>query len=851
MSFVASDTSSYGPLDYPKSDLNPLGPGEDPTKFILASSWNPLNEAVHDTKQGVISGSLFGFREAPGPLSFISGSGVFMWAASGNLNFNRFGITNKIAHGPVVSKGDVLVYDGTTFVVLSTGSAGSVLTVDSLGLTGVKWVTGNLVDVESFRQVGFTDSQTIQAAVNSGLPLTFPRRTYVISSGSSIINATCPLMYGNETILTVTSGAIVNTDTNHVEHVPIMQVRGLPRFSMLGSWIVDGNRDSMTYPTGTTDFGRGTLAFGSAGRRTNAQLEFVPGADNATPCRNIYIENMLVRNSYQNGLVFWQTSGSVLNNVKTENSTFNGFVSHGVTNWTEIDCEHRRDGVSSAVPTTMLPAGFGDRCGTQVREIPANFTAALLNMPSIPVPLAANGMVNYGVHVIRGFAEECNVESYFLRSCFPGTITNTVSRNVGYTRVTGSWFIPSHFWVEAGFFRLNDLVAVQTTDNSGSGWQRPTVLNMQAFGGIGTNSAAIPINVDGVFPLVASNIQGVCGRNSAGLKMRNFDKGLRVRSNMMLNNVFVEGCSDVPIYVDDDTNFENIPPHMITLRDVRVENWDAPSALSFNKFGTVSGSADGIVVDGFTSRDGHTALASTDDHALIDFALSMATVNTDGLQLLRLDMDCTNTGSAQNYNGVRLRIGSGSKNVKIDFASCNSPFTAVRVGGSGNGGVRNLSVRGNVDLATRLFLIDQAGSSTAIESLDVRDMFTSGTVTEFFNFMNMSTGSITSLRVQGNRFGGSAHARTFPVGAGRINTGSNTFFVEASKFIWKDNLDEYGSAVDGLVFDMRRRFSVSGSLLSVSPNYLGEIAWADDSSTWLGIDPKTTGSWARQTMLGS
>jgi hypothetical protein len=391
-------------------------------------------------------------------------------------------------------------------------------------------------------------------------------------------------------------------------------------------------------------------------------------------------------------------------------------------------------------------------------------------------------------------------------------------------------------------------VAIQTTDNDVNGWQRPTVAHLHAFGGIGSGSSTIPINQDGVFPLIANNIQGVCGRDPVtGLRMRNFERGMRVRSNMMVSNVFMEGMTNNPIYIDDDVNFESLPPHMITLRDIRVENWDATAALSVNKFGTVSGTAEGLLVDGFVSRDGHTSASSTDDHAIIDFSTTMASSNVDGLRLLRLDIDCFNSASVQNFNGVRLRVGSGSKDVQLDFTNCANAFSAVRVGGTSAGGIRNLSVRGNFDSPWRVLLLDQGGSSTSIESVDIQDVFTSGTQSEFFFFQNMTTGSILTMRVQNNRFGGGALARTFPSSAGNINTGSDTFFVECTKFIWKDNTEDYGSNTGGggKVYDMRRVFGSATTLGSATPYYGNEMVRRSDTGYVFLGKSTTQGDWSQ------
>lgn len=131
------DNSSLPPT---KTALTPLPPGADPNKYIRAADYNALMNANLDLRTAVVNGKYHGLAaQASQPVPVNSTN--FFWLKTNNqLHFVYAGPTdNQIAYGPITTKGDMLVYNGTNFVRLPVGTNGHVLTADSVEVSGTKW----------------------------------------------------------------------------------------------------------------------------------------------------------------------------------------------------------------------------------------------------------------------------------------------------------------------------------------------------------------------------------------------------------------------------------------------------------------------------------------------------------------------------------------------------------------------------------------------------------------------------------------------------------------------------------------------------------------------------------------
>lgn len=710
---------------------------------------------------------------------------------------------------------------------------------------------GAPIDVETFRQPGFTDAQTIQAAVNEGVGLVFPTRTYTINAGETIVNTLCHYMLCSNTTWRIGNGAIVNTDASHDNFTPFMQVRGVQGFLLEGSLIIDGNAANQTYPATQPNFGRGTNTQTSAGRRFNGIVEFTAGADNLTPCRDIIIRGQIeVKNGYLNGLVFAQTVRTTVEGVYTHENAVNGISVENATSFLANSTRHYRDGVSAAYPSFGGNGNEGDRAGIQAREALGTFTSVNLEMPWI-ASTDGNNLPNYDIAYVNCSAEECQVEGLFQRMCFPGRMVNCYSLNVCYGRSPSTSFHGAHFWQEGGWYERVDCVGVQRTNNTSLGYQLPDGSVLQTFNGDGTGSTGgAPITYGGTFKSSMVGEKLVCGDTASPGRavQQNYFRGTRVYSEADVSQLYIEGVTDSFLLIQNDVNFNNLPPRNVTLRDVVFENGvtcDLP--ISVTRFGTPVGNADGFVWDNIKVRSISTTLAGTDDHAVIDFANNMAS-HILTATLTNLDFDCSNSGSATNYNGVRLRTPYGS-DLKVHFTKCATALTPVRASGAssaGNGGFAKLEITGFLSACLRCWLIDatnwtaNADSFTFdIDAVGITDQlfFVTGFTTFKFNAF------IAKYRVQA-----SSLSRTFPSGAGNITTTDNSFFSEAIWYQWGPNNDNYGSnnpTVD--IYDMKRRFSDITNLNAAKPYYVGEmVIKTDDGTVWLGVTKTgTTGLWSQ------
>lgn len=707
---------------------------------------------------------------------------------------------------------------------------------------------GVFVNVESFRQPGFTDAQTIQAALNSGLPLGFPKRTYTINRGETVINTLCHAMLCAGATWMIGNGAIVNTDASTTNFTPFMQVQGIQGFQLFGSLTIDGNRDNQTYPATAANFGRGTAAVPSAGRRENAIVEFVPATDNVTPSRDILIDGeIIVQNGYLNGLSFWQTERVEVRSVHTRNNTVNGITAEGVIKFTVDGARHFRDGVSTAYPSTTSD---GDRAGVQVREIPTGTTAAQLLMPCIP---SVNGFdtINVDVNIVNCTGEECQVESWFMRMCFPGRITDCFSKNNCYSRSPSASFVGAHYWMEWGVFECNNNVAIQQANNSNLGYQVPEGMVLQTWSANGNGGSPI-IQYGFLGRSVLNGMRIMCGYDASNLVQNNFFRGARIYSECDVVDLYIEGTTQEAVRIENDINFNLLPPRNVTLRDCVFENVLSNFVIEINRFGgnTVVGSADGLIFDNIKVRNARTVSVGTDDHAIIDFNTTMSGYVVTA-SMTRLNFDCTNSLTSApadqtgNYNGVRLRTAAGSK-LKIDFTNVNNAFNPVRAsGGTGGGGFSALAITGYMNTIHRCWLIDATLWTANADSFTF-DIDVIGVNNELFFVTGFSTfkfGAVSAkYRVQGN-----ALARTFPSGAGNITTADDSFFAEALWYQWGPNNDNYGSNAPSTdIYDMKRRFSTFTTLTAATPYYVGEyVIKTDDSTIWVGTNKTTAGAWSQ------
>lgn len=706
-------------------------------------------------------------------------------------------------------------------------------------VAGVSSRLADLVNVEEFRLSGFSDSQTIQAGCDSGRSLKFGNRTYTFAANETVLNDFCHAWFCEGTTFKVADGAILNNNTSLREHTAILRVRGVQGFAILGSWTLEGNRDEQTYPANTSDFGRGTALLGAAGRRTNGIFEFTPASDNLTPCRDIVLDNGTVKNAYLNGLVFWQCENVLVRNTRTEYSTMNGIAGGGCKDVLITGCTHFRDGASDAVPSTVLPIGFGDRAGVQFREILPSFTAAKLGMPMIPVSTYAQ--INININIVDDSGDECGVETLFLRGCFPGRMINCTSRNAGYKRLEGvdtggaPYFAPAHFWAELGQYEF-DVVGYQTKETP-AGWMSPLLAVCFSFSGNGYTSPSNPVAVAGDFTSTVK-AKGYCFRTETGAKRNNFGKGVLLTS-CTVADIEIEGCVGDPITIINDPNFNLRPPHDVSLV-ANVSNCIADRAVLITRYpapvGTIAGPANNLKVK-LNASDIRSQLTGTDDHALLDVSITMSDYLMDNFEATDLVLDGANTSG--NFNGVRLRANAASRNMLVRFQQCTNMITPFR-----SQGFRNLKLEGSIESCLRAWLVDLSTSGVDTEEFDFSGIRTYDITTEMFSILGAATRRIKVLKASGALLKGRVGTRTWSI-ASTVDFVPDTFAQQIGTFFWKDVINDYGSSSPStLVQDMRRRFSSSVTLAAAKPMYQGEIVLRADNGAVYMARSATTGDWS-------
>jgi hypothetical protein len=419
--------------------------------------------------------------------------------------------------------------------------------------------------------------------------------------------------------------------------------------------------------------------------------------------------------------------------------------------------------------------------------------------------------------------------------------------------------VGAHVWAEGGWHEFCCLMGLQSTDNNAFGWQRPDGFVLQTFDGDGAGATGgNPITRAGLYHSYVSGISIMCGFTAGppGAPQNNYNRGCHLFSECTLEGAYIEGTNDSAFLIQNDTNFNLLPPRNVTLRDVQIENALAQYTIQVSRFGApVVGAADGLVLDNIKMRNCRATQVSSDDHALINLDDTMGAYVVT-LTATRLDLDCNNSLAAPdptfigNFNGVRIRCGAGSI-LDVNFTNCTSALSPIRVSGAaGGGGFESLRLTGYMGTNHRIWLIDAAQWTANagkfffdIQATDITSQlfFVSGFVSSGFK--------ITALEAH-YRATGATTCRTFPAGApgttGNITTTANSFFSECLWFSWGPNYDGYGSAIPATnVYDMRRTFSNAANLAAATPYYNGElVVETDDSSNYMGINKNTAGTWS-------
>jgi hypothetical protein len=134
MSFIDSPLVPNG-----KQDRTQIPAGEE-DKFFSADEWNNhICQPLLDLRNHLVNG-YFGLEESASAPSVSGLSTTTLWGkTNGNLIRSRLGVDSIVALGPVTSKGDLLVFNGVSFVKVAVGGNGQVLQADSTAASGVKW----------------------------------------------------------------------------------------------------------------------------------------------------------------------------------------------------------------------------------------------------------------------------------------------------------------------------------------------------------------------------------------------------------------------------------------------------------------------------------------------------------------------------------------------------------------------------------------------------------------------------------------------------------------------------------------------------------------------------------------
>lgn len=134
--FVVDNTT----LPTTKSDIVPVPSGADPTKRFQAADYNALMNAAVDLRTSVVNGRYHGLAARSADPAPTNATNYFWLKSNNQLHFVLPGPTDGlVVYGSATTKGDLLVFGGTTFSRVAVGSNGQVLTADSTQTGGVKW----------------------------------------------------------------------------------------------------------------------------------------------------------------------------------------------------------------------------------------------------------------------------------------------------------------------------------------------------------------------------------------------------------------------------------------------------------------------------------------------------------------------------------------------------------------------------------------------------------------------------------------------------------------------------------------------------------------------------------------
>lgn len=140
--FITSNSS----LPSTKRDLTPLPPGADPTRYIQASDYNALMNAINDTRTNFINGTFLGFAaQASHPTPPVGGSAFNIWVSSANSH--PYFTANGVDTDMLGSSGTAVFFLTASWMkglapLVTTGdySEGALFWVDqALHVVGASW----------------------------------------------------------------------------------------------------------------------------------------------------------------------------------------------------------------------------------------------------------------------------------------------------------------------------------------------------------------------------------------------------------------------------------------------------------------------------------------------------------------------------------------------------------------------------------------------------------------------------------------------------------------------------------------------------------------------------------------
>jgi hypothetical protein len=572
-------------------------------------------------------------------------------------------------------------------------------------------------------------------------------------------------------------------------------------------------------------------------------------------------------------MVFWQTQNTIVENCYTENNTFNGIAGGGLRDFWLIGCRHFQDGWSTIIDGNRWTA---DRAGFQIREILPSFTSANLSMPAI-APDPTYAMVNKNVNIINCTGENCAVMSWMFRSVYPGSMLGCYSKNAGFHRLDANTYNPAHFWIESSWFNVADCTCEQTIDNSANSdtvpdpahpgqfltlpWLKPVAMMAGSFDGIrgqAPNVQGAPHNWDisGTFPSTVSNFRASCGLGPVGVEAQQFffGKGIIGSEWVTVDGATIEGTSDYPMQFINAANFNLFPVRHVTVKNVRIRGCMCTAAIAFSNytsFNETTGDAEDIVIDGLEVRELTRLIVDqvndpdkTDWFMMIHFDVTMDGVAIPRFRAVNLNLDGTDINN--HWNGVRLRKCDTSRDLEIHFANARNLRNPVSTNG-----FHSLKVTGNIDTCYRVALFtwgfvrpDPDPPLDYLTSDPERfycKVVARNLSTDIFGLLVPGTHKFGNFVAEGCEFHGSTTLQTWQASA-KITVLADQFFKEATRFVWKDNFEDYGT-VSGFQ-DMRRLFSTTTTMNAATPFYLGEqVIVAADSSVWMGTSIRTAGKW--------